>query len=378
MKIHVIGSFFDSSGYSIHTRNLCNALFQLNPDLSIDTQKPQDWVRYVSDNELKMLSTPYTDNSTTIAITQPQFSPLFLAGNPKAFYQYCVWEGMYCPLFWLPYLSNPRITGVLTPSQHTYNSIRNTIEYVQKQGLSRFKGCFRGIDKILLKTHIIPHGFSPKFFYPKTSAKSNKPFIFLMNKGWSQGINDRGGIQWGLIAFCNEFCKDENVELIVRINPTYNLPNWNLDEEIQKLKLNENGLKKVKFTIEPTTYDKLVKLYHQGNIFVSPTMGDAFNLPCLEAQACGLPIIATNFGGQCDFVNENNGWLINCDLIDVTWDITHEGNKWAKPNMIHLQQTMRYVFEHSEEVKRKGEQALKDSKEWTWEQSTQKLLNITT
>ena len=55
-------------------------------------------------------------------------------------------------------------------------------------------------------------------FYPDKKEENDK-LIFIANKGWSQGIHDRGGMQWLIKAFSEEFTKDDNVELRLKINP---------------------------------------------------------------------------------------------------------------------------------------------------------------
>lgn len=62
-----------------------------------------------------------------------------------------------------------------------------------------------------------------------------------------------------------------------------------------------------------------------ADVFVSPSVGEAFGQVFLEAMACGLPVIAAASGGPLSFVNAvpeaPNGWLVPPDdevaLIDA-------------------------------------------------------------
>ena len=197
-------------------------------------------------------------------------------------------------------------------------------------------------------------------------------FSFVVNKGWRGGMEDRGGVGYTLKAFSEEFRKDENVQLIVKLNPSY------LNPLMLQQKLDELNLPLdrpiIKINIDAIPYKKLPDFYKQGDVFVSSTRADAFGLTTLEAMGCGLPVIQTSFGGQTDFVNEGNGWLLDYKLEEVKEDLQYEGIKWAIPNIPYLRKLMRHCYDNKEEVKEKGKQAIKDSQNWTWSNSAQKAL----
>jgi len=356
-EINFFGDIFSQTGYASHSRQFVNALYKLNPQIYLECIKPPNFERWCSTAEMNMLTTPpFEQNVTSVMINLPPFWSLALSNRSKYFYGWCVWESTSIPTYWKEILNRKDVTGIIAPSHHTKQAIESTI----------------GTNP---KIHIIPHGVNTTLFKPST-AITHENFTFIANKGWAYGINDRGGVQWLLLAFCKEFQHDNNVKLILKINTIYCPLGWNLTNELIKLGLTPEITKNVEFIIDNVDYNSLPNLYNKGDVFISPTMGDAFNLPCLEAMACGLPVITTNFGGQTDYVNNDNGWLIDSELIEVKHDIMYEGNEWAKPKLEHLQKIMRYCYEHQEEVKEKGINALQTAQQYTWEKSAKQFLNL--
>lgn len=68
---------------------------------------------------------------------------------------------------------------------------------------------------------------------------------------------------------------------------------------------------------EPPTQAALVALYRAHDVFVFPSrIVEGLGIVCLEAMACGLPVLATRAGGQLDLVKEGETgftFMINDD-----------------------------------------------------------------
>ena len=59
------------------------------------------------------------------------------------------------------------------------------------------------------------------------------------------------------------------------------------------------------------------KYYAGSDIFVLPTLYDAFANVCLEAMACGLPVITTDSNGAADLISDNeNGYILKTQKAD--------------------------------------------------------------
>jgi glycosyltransferase involved in cell wall biosynthesis len=80
-----------------------------------------------------------------------------------------------------------------------------------------------------------------------------------------------------------------------------------LQEKINKLKLSSNII----FT---GFYEDVPQILNCMNIYSLPSLSEGFNRSLLEAMACGLPVVATNVGGNMEVVKDGvNGLLVPSD-----------------------------------------------------------------
>ena len=219
---------------------------------------------------------------------------------------------------------------------------------------------------ILDKLVTIPHGYNPEDFYPMEQKEENKPFTFLFNKGL-RNMEDRGGGMYLIKAYLEEFTESNNVELILKINPAYGIPN--LLKMFPGIK--QNGVPKITFITEEYTVNQLNELYNSIDVFVSPTRAEAFNLPCLEALACGKPVITTNYGGQTDFIDNEVGALIDYKLTEITHEVEYEGINWATPNHEQLKKELRRIYTNG--IYGFKENCIKRASKYTWKNTAKQI-----
>lgn len=360
---------FGTSGYDCHTNSLFHALWEFTQDVKLDVPLQPGWQRFASDAIYNAVNKQSDiENDTVISIMQPPFWKFPLSDKPKKFYGYCIWEGERIPKDWLTYLLDPRVDGILVPSQHVKDAIINTINSLDEpaSGLYRFNG-------LISKIHKVPHGVDLSKFSPQEKDTDN--FVFVCNKGYNpmNGMNDRGGVQFLLKAFNEEFKEDEKVELRIKLNPAYLPPNINLHGVFNSLGIEPKN--NIKFNWSAIEY-KYMKEFYKGDVFISTSMADAANIPILEALACGLPVITTNFGGMTDFIDDYNGWLIGGELKEVKGDLQHENNRWLTPDINEIRKVLRHCFNNREEVIQKGKKALESAQSLTWRKSASKLLKV--
>ncbi|WP_084723381.1 glycosyltransferase [Streptomonospora alba] len=185
-------------------------------------------------------------------------------------------------------------------------------------------------------------------------------FLSIFNWQWRKG--------WDILlgAYFDEFSFHEDVVLILRCDVLDKKKRSSLRRTMEEFSdRRRRRLPKVVLLETRLNRLDLFRLYAVSDSFVLPTRGEGWGRPISDAMAMGLPVVATNWSGNTEYMRDGNSFLVDCKIIDVHDDAAKEweafaGQKWAEPSIEHLRSIMRYLFENPQAGSRVGLAAMKE------------------
>ena len=232
------------------------------------------------------------------------------------------------------------------------------------------------------KLHYCPEGVYSQFWKPTThklKQYESSDFTFFYNGDWSY----RKGIDILIPAFAKAFSPTDNVRLLLLTHYQGHGKETSLQHigtEFQEIcqKHNITRTPRIQFIYEHIPDPLMPKLFNCADIGVFPTRGEAWGLPIIQLMSCGKPVITTNWGGQLDYCNKHNSYLIDIEKFDILDDKVHltvdfyKQQKFAFPSENHLISLMKYCYNHPDLVKARGQKARQDmERNFQWKESGQ-------
>ena len=132
-------------------------------------------------------------------------------------------------------------------------------------------------------------------------------------------------------------------------------------------------LEKMTYIGNALSNQAMASLYQIADTYVSPYRAEGFNIPVLEAAACGIPIICTRGGPTDDFVTDEFARRIDSTLSVVTVD--GQDAVRLEPNLASLIALMASAIENKLWRKNAGEAGPRHvSAHYTWDGAVDKLI----
>ncbi len=219
------------------------------------------------------------------------------------------------------------------------------------------------------KVKVVPEGVDTNTFYPEDPQTVldyvDGRFKFIIFGRWDYRKSTKEMIE----TFLKEFKPDEPVDLIVSIDNPFSGDNFKTTEE----RLEHYGFtdERIKLKHFPSREDYITYMKN-GHVFLSCARSEGWNLPLIEAMACGTPSIYSACCAQMEFA-EGKGLPVKVigekPALDANYNHfnTVVGN-YYEPDFKDLARVMRDAYEnYTDHKKRAIEEAKIIHRDFNWE-----------
>jgi autotransporter strand-loop-strand O-heptosyltransferase len=365
-KVYAHGSYIGNTGYNHHTRDFFRSLsehadikvrnFTVGDSWNGYNLTPHEGENYLNELDRKLLyqqilwdqggvRTDYPMYSTGVKEFEPDVNLILCETNHYIFYDsysgpkiaYNVWESTLQP-------------------EEFFNKL---LEYDQLWVPSKWqKECTvkQGYPEDRIK--VVPEGVDTKTFYPEEISHpvtSDGRFKFALFGRWDY----RKSTKEILETFLKTFNENDPVDIIVSIDNMWGdqMDGYKTTEErLEAYNLIDPRIKILHF---PTRKD-YIEILKSCHVFVSCARSEGWNLPLIEAMACGVPSIYSNCSAQLEFA-EGKGIPVNiigekpADQNDYgRYQMSDLPGNYYEPDFNDLSIQMRRAYSEYDSLKKKA------------------------
>ncbi len=120
-------------------------------------------------------------------------------------------------------------------------------------------------------------------------------------------------------------------------------------------------------TLDLMAHESLPQLYGRTDLAIFPNRCEGgTNLVMMEYMACGRPVIATNFSGHQDIVNDNNALLLNHLTPSRLFQAENMIADWREPSIDEIVAHVEYAYHHRDVLRELGLRGALSMQQFTW------------
>jgi glycosyltransferase involved in cell wall biosynthesis len=225
---------------------------------------------------------------------------------------------------------------------------------------------------------VIPHGVDPATFKPSIDRKAVRAALKMPGFTFANvsAMTENKGIDLLLRAFAAVAEKHPDARLLLKGSDDLYNSHILLQKTICRLPTGvASRLEgRIVYGGNAATMASMAEFYQLADVYVSPYRAEGFNLPVLEASACGIPVICTDGGSTDDFMNDDTARFIESRVCDAV--LGDQVGRKLEPNLDHLIHLMFQAVEDTAWYNRAAWAGpARAAKEFSWDLAVDKLLN---
>lgn len=197
---------------------------------------------------------------------------------------------------------------------------------------------------------VVPHGRDEIFTPGRPNAG---PFTFGSAAALTAG-GVRKNLDMTIRCFQRAFRGRDDVRLKIKLTPACPNPQHGHDRRIEVIQ-------------ESLTPEDLADWYRSLDVMVTTSHSEGFGLHNLEAMGCGVPVIGPRFSGLCEYLDVDNGFPVEYDLVPANKG-DYQG-VWCMPREQSVMAAMRRAASNRDACRRLGQMAARRTEGMTWSAS---------
>lgn len=315
--INIVGHLNEHSGTSIAAHAVISALKKQHIPLAYHELPPQASARNgasvaISTRVAGLEAMPYR---ATLLLDVPFITDAFYKFVGSLVDRFTMGTVLYWELENLPYAwydTFEKLDVIFSPSTIVDTAVKNSI------------------GRVPPRIPVVP----PDIALPPRSAAADRPFTFFTNFDIMSSIQRKNPYA-AISAYRAVFGHRNDVQLIVKI--------WESD----KFSINREPLLElqrqypsIKLVFGQHSYEETRRLLASADAYISLHRSEGLGLGMLEAFAAGMPVIATDYGGNADYLDESCGFPVPYSMVstegpDEIYSSAYVGRSsvWADPDL---------------------------------------------
>lgn len=346
-KLIFRGPVLTASGYGVHSRMILKPILE-SEEFDVTVISTNWGVTPVIRNN----NDPFIERVRQLSLVQPtgDYDISIQVTIPQEFQRMARWnigvtagiETDRASLEWIT-KSNENIDLIVVPSEHAARTFAGVVYQDNNGQQIRLQKpvvkMFEGVNTKIYNTEPVREGVK------QFDLKGEFNFISV-GLGFDKGIGeDRKNLTTLVKWFCEQFKGNDKVSLVLKSSIVgYSVV------DLKHIKLRIDEIKKmvgcgefprIQLIHGFLSDEEMAALYKHPSVkaYITLTHGEGYGLPIIEAAACGLPVIATDWSGHQDFLNiagVRKFVALPVELKDIpdacVWEnILVKGSKWAYP-----------------------------------------------
>jgi len=227
---------------------------------------------------------------------------------------------------------------------------------------------------------LVPHGASEEYFtrddvFP---IHSDRKYKFFLNIAQPHTRKNLPGL---LDAWGKAFTNKDDVVLVAKVSIKEQKMAFDVSWTNELAKMKKKYPKHAPIIPINQFVEYMSDLYRACDIGISLSHVECFNLPALESMACKKITIASNYGGNVDFMNEENSLLVNGKIgrapMEYQYWSPHAHGEMFYPDTNHAVEQMQRAVKEYDSLSEKFAPKLEEvRRQYTWDNAVKQILSL--